>query len=310
MATCPYCGRTTTGDYCQWCNYPVKKRSLLRRRRDTEEMKTAEETKMSALADAARKVAEIKAARRAAEATRRTYESGMADIPAESDIPGITNRAGTGNFESRIAKAVSEAEAAKISAESARVAAEVEAARRIAEATRGAYEAREARRIAESEAARISTEAARVVVRALAAKTAAEAEATKKAAEVEAMAKIAAEAEEARKAAEARLARITKGIEIAQKAPAFERTVKPDEDRSLLTPGEAEEVTGNDETDSESYREVIEPMLSLDITPHQFKSIEKYLDMIEHITDELKTLKIGTEEAIRRLRRISEEASL
>ncbi len=327
MVTCPYCGQITSGNYCQWCNYPLRRRGLIRRWRDSEAMRTARETKMSALADAARKVAEIKAARRTAGTTRRTYDSEITEIPpAEAEVPGITARANTGNFESRITKAVAEAEAAKISAESARIAAEVEAARRVAEAIRGAYEAREARRIAEAEAARISTEAARIVVKALAARTAAEAEAAEKAAEAERLAKIAAEAEEARKAAEARLARITKGIEIVKRGSGAEQTVKAAEDRSVLTSGEVGEFTKEQdrikpeitargeeaagEIAAGGYTEIVEPILSLDVTPHQFKSIEKYLDMIERITDELKTLKIGTEEAIKRLRRISEEVSL
>jgi hypothetical protein len=60
----------------------------------------------------------------------------------------------------------------------------------------------------------------------------------------------------------------------------------------------------------ETYREIIKAIPSLKITPEKLEDIEKYLDMIEHTTNELKALKTGTEEAIKRLREISEGISL
>ena len=33
MVRCPNCGRSTSGDYCQWCNYPILKRRVKRRQK-------------------------------------------------------------------------------------------------------------------------------------------------------------------------------------------------------------------------------------------------------------------------------------
>ena len=33
MVRCPNCGQKTSGDYCQWCNYPILKRRVKRRQK-------------------------------------------------------------------------------------------------------------------------------------------------------------------------------------------------------------------------------------------------------------------------------------
>ncbi len=110
-----------------------------------------------------------------------------------------------------------------------------------------------------------------------------EAEEAKKQAEIEAKEKATQEIEEAKQALEAEIA-------------AWEKTA-----------GEAVEAA--DEISSELYRKDVEPLLSLPITPDQIKDIEKYLKEVESTNEALKKGKIGTEEAIKRLRNISAKIS-
>jgi len=77
---------------------------------------------------------------------------------------------------------------------------------------------------------------------------------------------------------------------------------------------EAEEIKNSikaaSQADSESYLKYFKSLLSLNVAREQSKNIKKHLEEIERIAYELKTLKIGTTEAIKRLRGISEEVSL
>ena len=53
------------------------------------------------------------------------------------------------------------------------------------------------------------------------------------------------------------------------------------------------------------YRKIVEPLLSLPITSNQYKTFKKCLERIESINRELSKNKIGTEEAIKKLREMT-----
>jgi len=38
MAKCSNCGQKTSGDYCQWCNYPILRHGLFRFRKTKKEV--------------------------------------------------------------------------------------------------------------------------------------------------------------------------------------------------------------------------------------------------------------------------------
>lgn len=54
MVRCPSCGQKTSGDYCQWCCYPILRGRLIKRRRADRQTKieaerAAKETKKQAV---------------------------------------------------------------------------------------------------------------------------------------------------------------------------------------------------------------------------------------------------------------------
>ncbi len=53
MAKCPNCGQKTSGDYCQYCNYPIlRARRIMPRKRQGLAEKQAEEAKEKAKREA------------------------------------------------------------------------------------------------------------------------------------------------------------------------------------------------------------------------------------------------------------------
>ena len=65
MPRCPNCGQMTSGENCQWCNYPLQGRGLRGRRRDTDARKAAaaeRQAKIDAIEKAAREIEEAKKA--------------------------------------------------------------------------------------------------------------------------------------------------------------------------------------------------------------------------------------------------------
>ena len=99
------------------------------------------------------------------------------------------------------------------------------------------------------------------------------------------------------------------GIEAREKtlpaADEAKRTVATELTAWGKTHNEGAKVNGR--IDTESCIKYLESILSLNIAREQSQDIKKHLEEIERIANELKTLKIGTEEAIQRLRRISAE---
>ncbi len=67
MVRCPNCGRRTSGDYCQWCNYPILRGSRRRRQKTGE---TREQAKQEAIEARRAKAAEKKAKQEAEKAAR------------------------------------------------------------------------------------------------------------------------------------------------------------------------------------------------------------------------------------------------
>ncbi len=100
-------------------------------------------------------------------------------------------------------------------------------------------------------------------------------------------------------------------IEVSEKAlPEAEETKRRIEaELRVWRKAHDEVIKANGEIDSESCIRDLESMLSLNIAREQSQNMKKHLEEIERIANELKTLKIGTEEAIQRIRRISEEVS-
>ncbi len=87
MVRCPNCGQKTSGDYCQWCKYPILRRSPARRRmakkraKKEAELATREKTKGAAekqtkkeaeLATREKTKREVEKARKAKEAEKQT----------------------------------------------------------------------------------------------------------------------------------------------------------------------------------------------------------------------------------------------
>ena len=123
-------------------------------------------------------------------------------------------------------------------------------------------------------------------------------------AEIAAQRKARQEAEEARKAREAEK-QAKKEAEIAALKKA--RQEAEEARRVQETKKEIEEAIKG--ISNERYRKEIEPLLSLPIDRDQMKQLEEYLEEIESIWGELKAGKIGTEEAIQRLRDTSKRVS-
>jgi len=69
---CPNCGQKTSGDYCQWCNYPLPRRRPTRRRKF--EKLVAKEFKLAAREEAKRKAEEARQAREAEEQAKEEAE--------------------------------------------------------------------------------------------------------------------------------------------------------------------------------------------------------------------------------------------
>ncbi|GAF93793.1 unnamed protein product, partial [marine sediment metagenome] len=68
MARCPNCGRRTSGDSCEWCNYPIPRVKQLRRRKARKQ--AAEETALAAKEQAQKEAEDARKAREAELAAR------------------------------------------------------------------------------------------------------------------------------------------------------------------------------------------------------------------------------------------------
>ncbi len=267
MPRCPNCGQITSGDNCQWCNYPLRGRGLRGRRRVVESRKAAESKK----AAEAERQARIDAIEKAAREIEEAKKALAADIAAWEKTKEASDEAGSTAQAEETGKAEEATDA--VGAE------EAEEARKAAEAEK------QAKKQAEKEA----KERARR-----------EAEEARKAAEAE-KARKAAEAEETRKAAEAE----ETGEKIRQSIEEAKKTLEAD--LATLEKTQGADLDTSERIELELYREVVEPLLSLPITQDQYKNLEKFLEIVEITNEELKQGKIGTEEAMKRLRDISAE---
>ena len=128
------------------------------------------------------------------------------------------------------------------------------------------------------------------------------------------------EAEEARKAKEAEkqakkealIAARKKAKLEAQEAKTIQEAAEQARKYAEMIAREKAKVEAKKTTEEisfERYRKVIEPLLSLPIDREQIKQLEEYLKEIESICEELNADKIGTDEAIKRLRDISRRMS-
>ena len=149
-------------------------------------------------------------------------------------------------------------------------------------------------------------------------KKAAEAEEARKAAGAEEIAIL--EAEEARKVAEAEEAKKseeseeTGEAEAAGKPEEISNSSEPikkalpgtEEVRVVLDSDLAPGVVSDDSTPvvaevphPKLYREIVEPIVSMPVTPGQYKKLEKYLETVESINRDLNKKSIKTEDAIK-----------
>ena len=114
-------------------------------------------------------------------------------------------------------------------------------------------------------------------------------------------AKKATEAEEAKQAAETEETKekIRQSIEEAKKTLAA--------DLATWEKAKDADLDASEKIKIELYREVVKPLLSLPITQDQYKNLEKFLEIVEITNEELKHGKIGTDDAMKRLRDISAE---
>ena len=78
-------------------------------------------------------------------------------------------------------------------------------------------------------------------------------------------------------------------------------------DSETLEKTQDKDIDASESIKLELYREVVKPLLSLPITQDQYKNLEKFLEIVEITNEELKQGKIGTDEAMKRLRDISAE---
>jgi len=300
MPRCPNCGQITSGDNCQWCNYPLQGRGR-GRRRVPESRKAAEEerrARIDAIEKAAREIEEAKEAlaadiaawektKQTADESRKAAEAEEARKAAEAEEP----------------RKAAEAEEAKKTAEAEKQAkkqtekeAKEKAKREAEEAKKAARAEKLARKQAEKEAkekAKREAEEAKRLARAGEVSIAAETEEAGKTIEV-GEAKQAADIEETKE-------RIRQSIEEAKKTLAA--------DLATREKAQDAETVASEKIKLELYREVVEPLLSLPITQNQYQNLEKFLEIVESTNEELQQGKIGTEEAMKRLRDISAEMS-
>jgi len=74
MVRCPNCGQKTSGDYCQWCKYPILRGSVKIRRLDEKQAK--KEAEREAREKAKRDAEEARMAREAEIRAKRDAQRG------------------------------------------------------------------------------------------------------------------------------------------------------------------------------------------------------------------------------------------
>jgi chemotaxis protein histidine kinase CheA len=87
---CPNCGQETTGDFCQWCGYPIRRGGLVRRQRVNREAKETEE-KAKGEAREAKEKAKRKAEGEAKRAEERAKKE--AELAAKEKAKRVARKA-------------------------------------------------------------------------------------------------------------------------------------------------------------------------------------------------------------------------
>ncbi len=282
---CPNCGQITDGDDCDWCKFPIRPLRVKRGQRTSKAEEHTGADKQTGIVVIEKAASDLKEARKALEAEIAGWERFQQEEEARKAAEVEKNRI--------VANAEEAFKAEEIiivtDAEEAFEAEEV----RIVTDTEEAFKT-----VKNEESISAEDEEAGKVEGAEVADEVVDAKETGIAAEVK---------EDATAEFDEKLMKMVARREAVIKAQSETDQIKNPVDAN----GTVYSTTGNvspivaEFVRPRLYRKIVEPLLSLPITPGLYEKLKKYLEMVERINQDLNHNKIATEEAIKRLKEIS-----